>query len=163
MEDDITVGLTPWMISSISRPRSGRWTWSRHRDGQGWRHWCTRTTPGSQLSRRFFPPALSLCGLEHVLDNIYFKKKYMHLPKHFMLDLELQFRFECFRPICPDGSRRNGFLTRQGLVDLDILWWANECLLFKILTLGQVGTSSKARSVLLNLSWIPKLRSCSEL
>ena len=45
----------------------------------------------------------------------------MHLPKHFMLDLELQFRFEGFRPICPDGSGWNCFLTRQGLVNLGIV------------------------------------------
>ena len=38
-----------------------------------------------------------------------------------MLDLELEFGFEGFRPVCPDGSRWNGFLTRQRLVNLGIL------------------------------------------
>ena len=45
----------------------------------------------------------------------------MHLPKHFMLDLELQFRFEGFRPICPDSSGWNGFLTCQGFINLEIV------------------------------------------
>ena len=79
-------------------------------------------------------------------------------PEHLVLHLELQLGLEGLGPVSSTGAYWDGLLTGEGLVNLSRrIFLSPENTIFPP-TLGQVGTSSSARSVLLNLSCIPRLK-----
>ena len=140
----------------ISRLRTGQLTWFHHQDDQGWYHWLTHTKREFQwLHQSFLLELWHFEKEEHEL-KIGFKHRII-LPENLMLYLKLQFRFESLRSIRPESADFEKSRGGQSFIQLrEIINTTSVNMQRKRcrLTFGQVGTSSRALSVRLNLSWM---------